>query len=82
MRRLESKFRKISITVFYGLAALGFLIIGSLHASRAMNAGRINEEFTDPVVTNAYDACAYPAYIPSDKSNNDRENINEWRADF
>ena len=45
MYKLESKKRKISITIFFLLSAVAFIVIGAVQSSRSANAGSINKDF-------------------------------------
>lgn len=47
MYEKESKGRKICLCTFFGFAAFFFLAVGSLYASRASNAGKINDDYDE-----------------------------------
>ena len=61
----ESKIKRFFFAILFACSAVTYLVIGAYHASRAANAARINSDYDDPIVTNAYDACRYPNYILS-----------------
>ena len=67
VREHESKGKKVTIAVFFGLSAIFFIAVGGIHAERAANAGSINKayrymtEYTGDAL-NPYDSCELPYY--------------------
>ena len=51
MYEKEKKQHKYFFCVVFGFSALSFCVIGGLHASRSVNAGRINDDYKDKSIT-------------------------------
>ena len=47
MYEKESKGRKYCIFALFTLSAIVFIVVGSLHASRSVNAARINADYDE-----------------------------------
>ena len=60
MAEKESMSRKTCFAFLFGVSAVICLFIGGTQLSRAANAGRINDNFTDLLTEEAYNSCNYP----------------------
>ena len=60
----ESKKRQFGYALLFAVSSLLCFGIGGTQATHALNAQKINADYTHPNVTNAYDSCIYPEFIP------------------